>query len=89
VKDAKLDISLDREWSLATNTSRILDVAFGSCPLGKGVFALYEVPGACKLQFRVFEDGRGFSAELAAPKGMSAFHVHQILGQTGCGDFAC
>lgn len=69
VKDSKIDISLDKEWTLATNTEKILDVSFGTCALGKGAFALYKVPDGYKLQFRVFEDGKKFSAEMDAPKG--------------------
>ncbi|KAI1331436.1 hypothetical protein F5Y16DRAFT_422964 [Xylariaceae sp. FL0255] len=60
--------TLDRSWSLATNTDKILDVAFGTCDLGDGVFVLYEVAGKTKLQFKIIR-GDDFVVEPRIPDG--------------------
>ena len=62
--------SLDTSWRLATNPTRIMDVAFGAHKLGDGAFVLYEGVNVVKLQFKVFRGpGVSFVAETQCPTG--------------------
>ncbi|KAK6526111.1 hypothetical protein TWF281_011148 [Arthrobotrys megalospora] len=61
-------ISLNTSWSLATNPEKILDVSFGTCSLGEGLFVLYEIGGKSKVQFKVFRgEGKNFAVEPKIP----------------------
>ncbi|KAI1415785.1 hypothetical protein F5Y13DRAFT_186641 [Hypoxylon sp. FL1857] len=64
-------IKLDTSWSLSTNPDKIIDIAFGTCDLGDGLFVLYEVAGKRKIQFKIFKgDDDGFVVEPKCPPGV-------------------
>ncbi|KAH8802995.1 hypothetical protein F5884DRAFT_887922 [Xylogone sp. PMI_703] len=56
-------------WKLATNPQKILAIAFGKCPVGEGVFVLYQTGDSKKLQFLTL-DGTDFTVEPTCPTGM-------------------
>ncbi|KAI1143196.1 hypothetical protein F5Y05DRAFT_367831 [Hypoxylon sp. FL0543] len=61
-------VKLDTSWSLSTNAEKIIDIAFGTCDLGDGLFVLYEVAGKRKIQFKIFKgDGDDFVVEPKCP----------------------
>lgn len=64
----RLNFSLDTKWKLATNPLKIIDVTFGTAPVGQGAFVLYQSTNGLRLQFRVFH-GHDFSVEVTTPKG--------------------
>ena len=67
--DGTYTLAIDTDWKLATNPSRILHVAFGTCRVGQGAFVLYQTgSGDLKLQFRTFH-GNKFQVEPICPAG--------------------
>jgi hypothetical protein len=65
---------LDSSWSLSTNADKILDIAFGTCDLGDGVFVLYEASGKTKIQFKIIRgDSNDFVVEPKCPSGALVF----------------
>ncbi|OTA69582.1 hypothetical protein K449DRAFT_418966 [Hypoxylon sp. EC38] len=66
-------IKLDTSWSLSTNADKIIDIAFGTCDLGDGLFVLYEVAGKSKIQFKIFQGpGDDFVVEPKCPPGVQS-----------------
>ncbi|KAI0841842.1 hypothetical protein F5Y06DRAFT_258371 [Hypoxylon sp. FL0890] len=64
-------VKLDTSWSLSTNPEKIIDIAFGTCDLGDGLFVLYEVGDKTKIQFKIFQgDGDDFVVEPKCPPGV-------------------
>ncbi|KAI5926244.1 hypothetical protein F4810DRAFT_586578 [Camillea tinctor] len=68
------EASLVTSWSLPVNPKKIYDVTLGTCPLGDGVFVLYE--GFSEEMFLVFkvldgdddDDGDGFAVQINCPE---------------------
>ncbi|KAK3319974.1 hypothetical protein B0T19DRAFT_404506 [Cercophora scortea] len=68
--DGKPQLKLNTMWKLATNPEKILAVAFGTSPVGDGIFALYQTATGKKLQFRTFY-GSDYTVEPTCPPGAS------------------
>ncbi|KAF3184483.1 hypothetical protein TWF788_005187 [Orbilia oligospora] len=65
-------LSLNTKWTLGTNSEKTFDVAFGTSPLGEGLFVLYEIGGKRKVQFKIFRGpSEGFVVEPEIPQGGS------------------
>ncbi|KAF3316632.1 hypothetical protein TWF173_001914 [Orbilia oligospora] len=62
-------LSLNTKWTLDINSEKIFDVAFGTSPLGEGLFVLYEIGGKRKVQFKIFRGrSEGFVVEPEIPQ---------------------
>lgn len=66
--DGSLSFSLDTNWRLPTDPIKILEVSFGMCPVGAGVFVLYTASDGTHIQFRTLGDNP-FASDFLAPTG--------------------
>lgn len=73
------DATLITSWSLPVNPKKIYDVTLATCPLGDGVFVLYEgFSGEMFLVFKVLDgddddSDDGFAVQISCPEGKSIF----------------
>ncbi|KAF3225056.1 hypothetical protein TWF106_002937 [Orbilia oligospora] len=77
-------LSLNTKWTLDTNSEKIFDVAFGTSPLGEGLFVLYEIGGKRKVQFKIFRGpSEGFVVEPEIPQGEALFRLLHFMAPSG------
>jgi len=74
VVDSKGQLTLNRDWKLATNPKTILDVSIGVTNFGEGVFVLYTgTGGTSEIQFMPFRSDKeanlGFVVQPVCPPG--------------------
>jgi hypothetical protein len=62
------DLSMDPNWSLPGDADEVLDLAFGRCVVGKGVFVLYQSSSSptSRIYFSTY-DGSDFNVIPVCP----------------------